>query len=401
MMKRIATFILALLMISATQAQDTHIDFQETSWEEVKALAKEQQKPIFVDVFTDWCRPCKYMDKEVFTVEKVADFHNEHFINFHIDAEKGEGPDFAKEFKVQAFPTLLYFNAEGEVVHILVGGRQPDDFLAVSEAALDPDRQMVSLQKRWEAGERGKDFCRNLSLACKSGAQPFDDAFNAYFSAVPQEEWMDRDNWEFAFEHLYSFGKNELIHSDYFAYMSANKEAYSEAYGQDTIKYLLETQWDMALTEAGKKKEDAAEYEALKVRLRESDLENGERMIMYADMNGHYTRKEFREYIDLAGKYLELYGQESSNLLNNIAWTVMEVAKNDQDLENALAWVRKSIVLERASFNLDTEANILFQLERYAEAEAKAIEAIEAAKEENFPADETEKLLADIRSKTE
>ena len=35
--------------------------------------------------------------------------------------EKGEGVDFAKQYKVRAFPTLVYFNPKGELVHRTTG----------------------------------------------------------------------------------------------------------------------------------------------------------------------------------------------------------------------------------------------------------------------------------------
>ncbi len=43
-----------------TQAQG--IEFQKGLWQDVKDLAKAMNKPIFVDVYSDYCGPCKWMD---------------------------------------------------------------------------------------------------------------------------------------------------------------------------------------------------------------------------------------------------------------------------------------------------------------------------------------------------
>ena len=36
-----------------------------------------QNKVVFVDIYADWCLPCKVMDKEVFEDKATADFLNE------------------------------------------------------------------------------------------------------------------------------------------------------------------------------------------------------------------------------------------------------------------------------------------------------------------------------------
>jgi thioredoxin-related protein len=37
--------------------------------------------------------------------------------------EKGDGPDVAKQFNVSFYPTFLFFNPDGKLVHKAVGGR--------------------------------------------------------------------------------------------------------------------------------------------------------------------------------------------------------------------------------------------------------------------------------------
>ena len=74
-----------LLLTSMTAfAQDGGIQFAEGSWEEVLRQAAEQNKLIFVDVYTDWCGPCKMMSRNVFPASEVGAFFNEHFINYII-----------------------------------------------------------------------------------------------------------------------------------------------------------------------------------------------------------------------------------------------------------------------------------------------------------------------------
>jgi thiol-disulfide isomerase/thioredoxin len=80
------------------------------AWRTSFAAAKSSAKPgqvIFVDVYTDWCGWCKYMDQRVYTDQGVQRFAaNQVFVK--LDAEdNAEGTAFARSVGVRGFPTLL------------------------------------------------------------------------------------------------------------------------------------------------------------------------------------------------------------------------------------------------------------------------------------------------------
>jgi thiol:disulfide interchange protein len=89
---------------------------QTTSFESVLQKSKAQHKPVFVDFYTTWCMPCKLMDEEVFAKKISADYLNQYFINYKVDAEKGKGPDLAAIFEVKAYPTTLFLDSNGVVL---------------------------------------------------------------------------------------------------------------------------------------------------------------------------------------------------------------------------------------------------------------------------------------------
>ena len=95
--------------------------FQDLSYEDALAKAKQQGRKLFIDCYTTWCGPCKYMSETVFKQEKVGDFLNLNFICLKYDMEKGEGPELAKKFGVRAYPTFVIVNPDGTIRHKLVG----------------------------------------------------------------------------------------------------------------------------------------------------------------------------------------------------------------------------------------------------------------------------------------
>ncbi|MCW5897748.1 MAG: thioredoxin family protein [Flavobacteriales bacterium] len=67
---------------------------QWLSMEEAQAKTKRVPKPLFVDVYTQWCGPCKMLDRNTFSDPKVADYVNKHFYPVKFDAESGAAVTF-------------------------------------------------------------------------------------------------------------------------------------------------------------------------------------------------------------------------------------------------------------------------------------------------------------------
>ncbi|MBB2151378.1 thioredoxin family protein [Pedobacter gandavensis] len=102
------------LLFSSLSVFAQGIEFEHSSWSEVLKKAKELNKPIFIDVYTSWCGPCKVMAAEVFTRPEIGAKYNKGFVNFKIDAEKGEGIAIAQKYEVKSYPTYLFINPADE-----------------------------------------------------------------------------------------------------------------------------------------------------------------------------------------------------------------------------------------------------------------------------------------------
>ena len=77
--------------------------------------AKEEQKFVLVDVYTDWCVYCKKLDKEVYTNPAIAKYLAEKFIVVRANAEdNAQGEAFANKFDAHAYPTILVFDYKGK-----------------------------------------------------------------------------------------------------------------------------------------------------------------------------------------------------------------------------------------------------------------------------------------------
>ena len=119
------TLFIALFMLisfSGFAQEEEGIRFEDVdSLEAALKLAKEQNKLVFMDCYTTWCGPCVHLTKNIFPIKEVGDFYNANFINVKFDMEKDAGIGIAKKYHVRAYPTLLFLDANGEVVHKHLG----------------------------------------------------------------------------------------------------------------------------------------------------------------------------------------------------------------------------------------------------------------------------------------
>jgi thioredoxin-related protein len=172
--------------VAQEKKETTGLVFESAlSWSEIKAKAKAENKPIFIDAWTTWCGPCVYMNKKVFPKPEVGAFFNKNFINVKLQLDSTtEDGDYVKswyadaqklmqEWNIQYFPTFIFLDSKGEPVHRAVGGSDAKTFIALGKDALNHKSQFYTLKNKYEAGKR--DAALLYSLAQASNRAGIDD----------------------------------------------------------------------------------------------------------------------------------------------------------------------------------------------------------------------------------
>ena len=144
----VLALILVLGLAAPALAEETAVDWQTAPFAQLLERAQAENKPILIDWFTDWCGPCKVLDREVWADEAVGKQVDADFIAVKIDCEKGEGIELSKTYKIFNYPTVMVVAPDGTELDRTVG--------YIYEAHADsPDRPIGYYDKKDMVGWMG------------------------------------------------------------------------------------------------------------------------------------------------------------------------------------------------------------------------------------------------------
>lgn len=92
-----------------------------TDLEKAFEKAKAEKKSVLVE-FTgsDWCPPCIAMRKNVFSKKEFVEAASKKYILVELDFPNGDkevkekNKPYAEKYKIEGFPTVILFNADGK-----------------------------------------------------------------------------------------------------------------------------------------------------------------------------------------------------------------------------------------------------------------------------------------------
>ncbi|SDJ08659.1 Peptidase family M3 [Pedobacter sp. ok626] len=326
--------------------------FNHGTWAEIKAMAKAQNKLIFVDFYTVWCAPCKQMTMNVFPQKEAGDFYNKNFIAYKVDAEKGEGPALAKEYKVSGYPTLAYINYNGEVIHRLTSSTDVKELIEHGKMALTPRNDYEQLKGKFAKNELNKEELYRYFVIVKTKGDDKETnmVFDRYFDAVAN---VSAETFSLITDNVSS------TDSKSFKYLEAHAKDFGAKIGKEKVddfirkEYLQEFQakvWYKSFPTF------AAYQEAKAILQKQINLTEKEALAFDTD---YYLRAEDEEnYMVNANKLVEKFYYNDDLQISNVLGGGSRLVKKEKNLLIAKTWAERALAIKDNFINNATLAMI-------------------------------------------
>ncbi|MEL6593889.1 MAG: thioredoxin fold domain-containing protein [Bacteroidota bacterium] len=389
MMRTSFSFFLLCVLSLGLSAQNG-IEFFHGEWAEVLEQARKERKPIFVDAYAVWCGPCKMMSRNVFTDEKVGKFFNQNFVNYKFDMEKGEGPAFARKYFVNAYPTLLFINHKGELIHRVEGYRPPKQFMNEGNKALDPARNQSLLQLEFEEGTASPEQMYSYALNLKAAGEDYSEAAAKYFATQSPKQLRSAVNWE-AIRELSSD-----MNGPEFRYLLKKQKKFAKKHGARAVRNKITEVLKKETIAAALLKDKARYLEAINIADK-SIKDDGQTAsflkVVYAE-----ARKDWADYAYKAIYHFDTFSITEPEALDQAVRNFTQYIADPEQLQHAVDWARRSVVLQNASYNNESYARLLLKLGQKDQALKQANKSLQLAYQEGIDTLEIEELIQTIRS---
>lgn len=216
--------VVGILCIPALICAQKNSGIQWTNalnWQQVKSMAKSENKYIFLDCYATWCGPCKEMDREVYSVDSVGQYFNLNFISVKVQMDKTDKDSprivgwykdvdlLAQAYHVYRFPTYLFLSPDGVIVEKEAGFKTIPDFVNLAKVAVTPGKvyenpysEYDRLVAEYRMGNRNFE---RIPYMLKAALRVFDTSmakslakdYNSYVKSLPEKEWYTKENIEF------------------------------------------------------------------------------------------------------------------------------------------------------------------------------------------------------------
>lgn len=382
---------------------DSGVQFvHHLTWSEVQRKAKRENKYIFMDCYTTWCGPCKYMSKTIFPQRAVGDAMNDKFIavKMQLDTSDADNEEvkslyatahaMARNYNVNVYPTYLFFNPDGELVHRAIGSSEADAFIAKTAEALDPGMQYYTLLGKYKKGQKDSAFLHRLVTASMN-AYDMDNGSkiaNDYFATQP--DLYTKGNLDI----LQEMTRNSTDRG--FRIMLDNPGKVDSVLGKGTANavtqniILREEVYPKLFPPDASSPQDLKEpdWSSIDPALQSKYPGQAASISAYARAMFYMQKRDWEKFAPAVVAYMKSYGDDvSDEQRNNFAWTVFRNCNDEACLQNALTWSKRSFEKEVNPAFMDTYANILYRLGKKDEAlewEQKAADLVSGSEKTGY-----------------
>lgn len=424
-------FLIGFPIVLSAQKDGIHFE-QMSNWQQVLVKAKAEKKNIFVDCYASWCGPCKWMDKEVYINDTLGDYMNSKFISIKVQMDEtdhdvdlikrwhDDAKMLEKQFRINAYPTFLFFSSDGKIQYKEVGSRDAQSFIRMTDSLKKSNEHYSALLVNYESGERDtadmrflieeseklgqmgkadtiskgyiqtlvsffdggeKKFVRMnrlISEAQRFGERDLADSLakiyiDQYLETLPEEQLWTMENLDFIDNNLRPVSPDSklflLIYKDRKTIDSVMKSERNYFSTRLVLYVLIRKEVPSMITQNTNNKSEPDWDVLIKDLEKKYDQYTSKWVVYYSAADFYEEHKNWNKLANFLFLKDELdIGIASANNLNAYAWEVFKYSEVNQQLQSALRWANQAVEIARKnddpdiSAYMDTQANLLYKL---------------------------------------
>ena len=356
----------------------TEINFEKNATiQALKARAKKEKKLIFIDAYTTWCGPCKWISANIFTDPKVADYYNKNFINAKFDMEdQGEGTRIGSSYRVMCYPNLLFIDADGKLIHRTAGAeKDPHYYITLGETAKDPKKCFAGVEERYQKEPTNTAFLAEYLELVSNTCLDYQKELDNFFFRLNEVDYLEETNWKIIHNHLSDYNHKVA------QYIAKNPAKFQEKYGDEVGVYLFNSLRQTAFDLLNEPDFQEVKYNLLVNSSKVSTINEIKSLSPMLEIYGFERKGDWEGLFT----YLLSNGDEvlDAENKNRYSYLITENSTNETYLQKAEQWMKEVIRTEGGEVwnNLDTYAHVLFKLHRKKEALEVAEKSLKTGEE--------------------
>lgn len=394
--RRILPFFLlllpGLLINNTVSAQEKGVHFEHgLSWAQVQAKAKAENKYIFMDCFTTWCGPCRYMRTTIFPQAEMGSFFNDKFVSIEVqldstskDAEQvknwyADAHAIMQHYSINAFPTYLIFAPDGRPLHRIVGAGDAKSFIKEVQNAFDTTKQYYTKLNQFENGRRDSAFLRRFAIQI---IDVYDLALGkkvvkAYLAGQPT--LLNPAALDLIF--MYTNRSTD----EYFGFLAEHIKEANKVLGAGKTEEKLRTIFSEEGSGIRRDDKNVSRWQDYQKKIKATLPAQADEITTRIDINFYLIKRDWPNFEKGITSYMKQYSKQMSNEeMNSIAWNVFENCSDGSCVSQILNISSQLKTTNEPAF-LDTYANLLYKTGKKEEAIAMEQKALDASPENERP----------------
>ncbi|WP_128543477.1 DUF255 domain-containing protein [Larkinella soli] len=226
-----------LLVLAALTVQAQGVQFRPGTIGSVFEAARKARKPVFIEIYSPTCHICQSFIP-TFEEAKVGSFYNRQFVSTKLDIGQKATMQFLEKNRlfIPSLPMFLYFNAQGDLIHLAMSNNSTEEVIRHGTVALTPAARSSSMESRYQKGERSANFLIDYGMYARVTRDTATNirVMNDYVRQQAAGSFGNQTNW-LVLQKLIMDVDNPL-----FQYLIGHLDQFVRVYGAEPVKQVAE-----------------------------------------------------------------------------------------------------------------------------------------------------------------